>query len=203
MANELDANIVVDGQKVIATLAQEGEVVKDGGAIDATSVIQTDSGLQKVVKTYSYGGGGGGSSNYNDLSNKPKVNGVTLSGNKTGLDLQLAVVLESSSNTTVNGYQVPTLTSAQITQAYNGLVAGKQVVVTDATGLMHFTVNQADMVSDEPIISIEYFDIMELTYLTDGTIEFRSHNNQITLTQAQYDALTTYADHCDYRIIED
>lgn len=36
------------------------------------------------------GGGGTGSSNYNDLSNKPKINNVTLSGNKTAADLGLA-----------------------------------------------------------------------------------------------------------------
>ncbi len=35
------------------------------------------------------GGGGGGTSNYNDLSNKPSINGVTLSGNKTTEDLGL------------------------------------------------------------------------------------------------------------------
>jgi len=32
-------------------------------------------------------GGGGGTSNYNDLTNKPSINGVTLSGNKTTSDL--------------------------------------------------------------------------------------------------------------------
>lgn len=56
--SELDANIIVDGQKVIAVQAQEGTVVKDGGAIDATSVIETASGKQKVVKIYDIGGGG-------------------------------------------------------------------------------------------------------------------------------------------------
>lgn len=172
--NELDANIIIDGQKVIATLAQTGEVIKDGGEIDATSVIQTETGKQKVVKVFNLGGGGGGE----------------------------GIVLQANNNTTINGYQVPQLTAEQITQAYNGLVSGKQVVITDTTGLMHFAVNQADVVSGEPIISFEYFDIMELTYLTDGTIEYRTHNNQITLTQEQYDALTTYADHTDYRIIE-
>lgn len=33
------------------------------------------------------GGGGGGSSSYSDLSNKPKINNVTLSGNKSLSDL--------------------------------------------------------------------------------------------------------------------
>lgn len=33
------------------------------------------------------GGGGGGTSNYEQLSNKPSINGVTLTGNKTSADL--------------------------------------------------------------------------------------------------------------------
>lgn len=41
------------------------------------------------VKKHSGGGGGGGTSNYNDLSNKPSINGVTLSGNKTSADLNI------------------------------------------------------------------------------------------------------------------
>lgn len=35
------------------------------------------------------GGGGGGTSDYTDLTNKPKINGVTISGSKTGADLGL------------------------------------------------------------------------------------------------------------------
>lgn len=34
-------------------------------------------------------GGGGGTSDYSDLTNKPSINSVTLSGNKTGADLGL------------------------------------------------------------------------------------------------------------------
>lgn len=41
------------------------------------------------VKKHSGGGGGGGTSNYNDLSNKPTINGVTLDGNKTSEDLNI------------------------------------------------------------------------------------------------------------------
>lgn len=36
------------------------------------------------------GGGGGGTSDYSDLTNKPKINSVTLSGNKSSSDLGLA-----------------------------------------------------------------------------------------------------------------
>lgn len=35
------------------------------------------------------GGGGGGTSNYNDLSNKPSINGVELTGNKTSDQLNI------------------------------------------------------------------------------------------------------------------
>lgn len=62
MANPNDANIIVNGQKVVATVAQSGTVVKDGGEIDATSIIQTSDGLQKVVKVMDVNGGGGGGS---------------------------------------------------------------------------------------------------------------------------------------------
>ena len=37
-------------------------------------------------------GGGGGTTNYNQLSNKPSINGVTLQGNKTTADLSIPVV---------------------------------------------------------------------------------------------------------------
>lgn len=110
--SELDANIIVNGQKAVATVAQTGTVIQDGGAIDATSVIQTASGPQKVVKTYDLnggGGGGGGTSDYSDLSNKPQINSVTLTGNKTGADLGLlsnsatgsnSIAITKNSNTT-------------------------------------------------------------------------------------------------------
>lgn len=35
------------------------------------------------------GGGSGGTTNYNDLQNKPSINGVTLEGNKTSADLNI------------------------------------------------------------------------------------------------------------------
>ena len=109
---------------------------------------------------------GGGSSDYDSLTNKPSINGTELSGNKTSADLGLdsSILITAESNTTVNGYQVPSLTSEQIIEIYNGIVAGKEVVVVDATETMHFKVNQADSMSDEIFISFLYFDIMILQY---------------------------------------
>lgn len=83
------------------------------------------------------------------------------------------VLIQANNNTTINGHSVPQLTSEQIVQAYNGLVAGKAVVITDANGLMHFAVDQADTISDEIYITFNYFDIMILDYNEDGTITFK------------------------------
>lgn len=52
---------------------------------------------QMVYELENEGGGGGGSSNYNELSNKPSINNVTLSGNKTSSDLGLQSVISDLS----------------------------------------------------------------------------------------------------------
>lgn len=55
--------------------------------INVVSVTQQPvMSVQSVLQ----GGGGSGTSNYNDLMNKPQIEGVTLSGNKTAADLGLA-----------------------------------------------------------------------------------------------------------------
>ena len=45
------------------------------------------SHLEKTIAKY--GSGGSGTNNYNALLNKPSINGVTLTGNKTLVDLKL------------------------------------------------------------------------------------------------------------------
>lgn len=42
------------------------------------------------IKITTGGGGGGGTTDYNQLTNKPSINGVTLSGNKTSDDIDVA-----------------------------------------------------------------------------------------------------------------
>lgn len=51
-----------------------------------TGALDTSAQLVGSLNT---GSGGGGTDDYNDLSNKPKINNVTLSGNKTTSDLGL------------------------------------------------------------------------------------------------------------------
>lgn len=74
------------------------------------------------------------------------------------------IIIEASTNKTVNGLQVPSLTDEQLLAIYNATVAGKAVTITDATGKMHFTGVTADMISDEVFVSFVYFDKMVLEY---------------------------------------
>lgn len=72
----------------IATFESVGLVKPDG----STTYIDEDGTLHAVGG--SGGGGTGGTSNYNDLSNKPSINGVSLQGNKTLADLGVDTMAE-------------------------------------------------------------------------------------------------------------
>ena len=66
-------------------------------------------------------GGGGGSSDYNDLTNKPQINGNTLSGNKTAANLGFATVATSGSYTDLtNTPSIPTVNNGTLTIKRNG-----------------------------------------------------------------------------------
>ena len=45
--------------------------------------------ILSMAYTKKHGGGGGGTSDYNALNNRPKINGTTLSGDKSADDLEL------------------------------------------------------------------------------------------------------------------
>ena len=64
------------------------KVDKDQGTENAGKVlgIGSDGMVTPVDGT---GGGSGGTTNYNDLTNKPQINGVTLEGDKTGEEIGL------------------------------------------------------------------------------------------------------------------
>lgn len=49
-----------------------------------------------LAASMSGGGGGTGTDDYNELSGKPKINGVTLAGNKSLSDLGIVEVTELS-----------------------------------------------------------------------------------------------------------
>lgn len=85
--------------------------------------------------------------------------------------------IKVSRNVTKNGYQVPDLTVEQVTQAYNAVVAGRSVTITDATENFHLAVTQADVINGGYAISLIYLNALLLTYEVTGnsvTIEAKT-----------------------------
>ena len=59
-------------------------------------VVDPITHFEQVIAKYSGGGGGGGTSDYSDLSNKPQINSVELSGNKSLSDIGAASATDMS-----------------------------------------------------------------------------------------------------------
>lgn len=76
--------------------------------------------------------------------------------------------IQASTNITEQGYQIPKLSFTQVTKAYNSLVAGHPVTITDATGNYHLSVMQADILDGEPSVSVIYLNVMLITYTVNG-----------------------------------
>lgn len=88
----------------------------------------TGSTNWQVYKLSEGGSGGGGTSDYNPLTNKPQINGVTLSGNKTTSDLGIdknAVGLGNVPNVSTND-QTPTFSEAS---TRNNIASGEKLSV--------------------------------------------------------------------------
>ena len=63
-------------------------VMKNQGVVNSGKILGIDENGYVTPMDYE-GGGGGGTNNYNNLSNRPQINGVTLAGNKTADELKL------------------------------------------------------------------------------------------------------------------
>lgn len=81
--------------------AQSGRMIReDGSIINIADLIASGQ--------IGGGGGGGGTTNYNDLTNKPTLNGVEISGNKTSADYKIsAQVTQVDHGTSDTTYQLP------------------------------------------------------------------------------------------------
>lgn len=78
----------------------------------------------ELAKASGGGGGGGGTTNYNQLSNKPQINGHTLSGNKTTSELgfgTLASKNSASGSFTPSG-SVSVSKASDTTQTVNSII---------------------------------------------------------------------------------
>ena len=60
---------------------------------------QPISHLEWIIATYGGGSGSGGTTDYSALTNKPSINGITLTGNKTSIDLGMSFIIPSTEPT--------------------------------------------------------------------------------------------------------
>lgn len=61
----------------------------DGEPYDVPPQSRVENLLLELKEVIEEGGGGGGTTDYEHLSNKPKINNVELTGNKTSQDLDI------------------------------------------------------------------------------------------------------------------
>ena len=62
-------------------------------------LVEPISHTEQIIALYGGGSGSSGTTNYNDLTNKPSINGITLTGNKTPLDLGITFTIPISEPT--------------------------------------------------------------------------------------------------------
>ena len=102
-----------------------------GASVGTFAKVKTvdESGKPTSWEYGSGGGGGGGTSDYTDLTNKPSINGVTLSGNKTASDLGLGTYSKPST-----GIPASDLASGVIPTVPDAATATPQALGTAAVG---------------------------------------------------------------------
>lgn len=74
--------------KVVTVGRDEGTITEVGDAFNADNMNDLENRIQAAIG--GGGGGGGFSGDYDDLYNRPKINNVTLTGNKTTADLHIS-----------------------------------------------------------------------------------------------------------------
>lgn len=82
-----------EAQQAIEDMTVSAQTLAEGSSATVTKseqdgVVHLEFGIPRGAD--GSGGGGGGTGDYNDLSNKPSINGNVLSGNKTAAQLGLA-----------------------------------------------------------------------------------------------------------------
>ncbi len=113
------------------------------------------TGGDATVATWSYdftmtgGGGGGGTSDYNDLTNKPSIANVTLSGNKTLADLGIAASADLATVATTGAYSdltgKPNLATVATSGAYSDLTGRPSLAAVATTGSYNDLDNKPDL----------------------------------------------------------
>lgn len=117
-------------------------------------------------------GGGSGTSNYNNLTNKPKINNIELNENKTSSDLGLQDKLVSGTNIkTINGSSILGSGNLVIESGEGGLssVAHDDTMTGDGTNASPLKVNTSKIAQKSDIPDTSEFITKSVNNLTNYT----------------------------------
>lgn len=105
--------------------------------------------------------GGSGTTDYNNLTNKPSINNVTLSGNKTSHDLSLADINDLTAENISFDNTVSGMSADNVNEALDELSMTKQDTLTPGTNI---TITNNEISAAEPIAEA-------LTNIVDSAID--------------------------------
>lgn len=136
--NDINLDWIIKKVKALIGVVDEKQD-KPGNAGTAGQVLGLDENLDPVWLDQT--GGGGGTTNYNNLANKPQIEGVTLSGNKTAAELGLArasdVPTKTSDLTNDSGFvNASEAAAAAPVQSVNGLSGSVYITVPSASSAL-------------------------------------------------------------------
>lgn len=94
----------------------------------------------KILEQSGGGGGGGGTSDYNDLSNKPSINGVPLIGNKTMIQLKLDEIYWASYGSTTYAEITTALNTGKLPVCY---FSGQYYIYSERSGSSRYFVTSS------------------------------------------------------------
>ena len=132
-----------------------GVGIPSGGS--AGQVLAKASATDYDTHWINQSGGGGGTSDYNDLSNKPQINGVTLSGNKTAAQLGLAAAsdIPAVPVQSVNGKTGAVVLSASDVGAGTYTKPSTGIPASDLTSAVQTSLGKADTaLQTAPVTSV-------------------------------------------------
>lgn len=129
-------------------------------------IFDYEAGVLDLLKP-SQGGGGGGTDDYLDLTNKPKINSTTLSGNKTSSQLGLQDEL-------VSGTNIKTINSTSLLGEGNiavqeTLVSGTNIKTINSTSLL----GEGNISITSDVTDVQFNGV---TVVTSGVANITSSN---------------------------
>lgn len=128
------------------------------------------------VKAHSGGGGSSGTTNYNDLTNLPSINGVTLSGNKTSADLN--IVADGVKHTSYVGTSTSTTTDINTVSIPDDLEDAMYIIIGRATNFLTIMIGKLSY--DKGYLM--YDGNQSATQLVDTSYS----NGELTITGSDY-----------------